>query len=84
MNNKHPEGRRGVPFAQIGVDREDRKLKLAMTAHHPMSPYWRQLSDALYYRGKWANHRPGSSYVLVNGYEVGVGETVRVRAAVIR
>ncbi|MGM0985316.1 MAG: hypothetical protein ACQEXG_18170, partial [Pseudomonadota bacterium] len=78
MKNKHPEGRKGVPFAHIGYDREDRELQVAMTAPHSVSPYWRQLRDERFYRGKWADHRPGSRYVLVSGYEVGAGKTVGV------
>ncbi|WP_280547292.1 hypothetical protein [Halomonas sp. 11-S5] len=78
MKNKHPEARRGVPFAQVGVDREDRELRVAMTAPHTVSPYWRQLRDERFYRGKWASHRRGSRYVLVSGYEVGAGKTVGV------
>jgi hypothetical protein len=78
MMNKHPEGMKGVPFAQIGVDREDRELKAAMTAPHSVSPYSRQLRDERFYRGKWANHRPGSRYVLVSGHEVGTEKTVGV------
>lgn len=81
MKNKHPEGKKGIPFAQVGVDREDRELKLAMTAPHTVSPYWRQLRDARFYRGKWADHRPGSRYVLVSGYEVGGSKTVGVAPA---
>ncbi|WP_280553452.1 hypothetical protein [Halomonas sp. 25-S5] len=78
MKNKHPDGRKDVPFAHIGIDREDRELRVAMTAPHSVSPYWRQLRDARFYRGKWANHRPGSRYVLVSGYEVGTEKTVGV------
>ncbi|WP_280552554.1 hypothetical protein [Halomonas sp. 25-S5] len=78
MKNKHPEGRKGIPFAQVGVDREDRELRVAMTAPHTVSPYWRQLRDERFYRGKWASHRRGSRYVLVSGYEVGAGKTVGV------
>lgn len=80
MKNKHPEGKKGVPFSQVGVDREDRELSLAMTAPRSVSPYWRQLRDARFYRGKWADHRPGSRYVLVSGYEVGAGKTVGVES----
>jgi hypothetical protein len=71
MKNKHPEGKKGVPFAQIGVDREDRELKVAMTAPHSVSTYWRQLRDTRFYRGKWVSHHPVSRYVLVSGYEAG-------------
>ncbi|MFC2992970.1 hypothetical protein [Halomonas tibetensis] len=78
MKNKHPEGKKGVPFTHIGIDREDRELSLAMTAPRSVSPYWRQLRDDRFYRGKWANHRRGSRYVLVSGYEVGAGRTVGV------
>jgi len=80
MKNKHPEGKKGMPFAQVGVDRKDRELTLAMTAPRSVSPYWRQLRDARFYRGKWADHRPGSRYVLVSGYEVGASKTVGVEA----
>lgn len=82
MKNKHPERKKGVPFTQVGYDREDRELKLAMTAPHSVSPYWRQLRDAHYYRGKWADHRPGSRYVLVSGYEVGAEMAVGVSEVV--
>lgn len=78
MKNKHPEGKKGVPFAQIGYDREDRELNLAMSAPRSVAPYWRQLRDDRFYRGKWANHSPGSRYVLVSGYEVGARKTVGV------
>lgn len=78
MKNKHPEARRGVPFSQIGIDREDRELTLAMSSPHAVSPYWRQLRDERYYRGKWTEHRRGSRYVLVSGYEVGADKTVGV------
>jgi hypothetical protein len=78
MNNKHLEGRKGVPFTQIGVDRKDRELQVAMTVPHSVLPYWQQLRDARFYCGKWASHCPGSRYVLVNGYEVGAGKTVGV------
>jgi hypothetical protein len=78
MKNKHPEGQKGVPFLQIGYDREDRELKLAMTAPRTVSPYWRQLRDERFYRGKWADHRRGSRYVLVSGYEVWAGKTMGV------
>ncbi|PXX95905.1 hypothetical protein [Halomonas sp. LBP4] len=81
MKNKHPEGRKGVPFAHIGYDREDRELKAAMTAPRTVAPYWRQLRDERFYRGKWADHRRGSRYVLVSGYEVGGDRTVGVGAA---
>ncbi|MBS9402533.1 hypothetical protein KG088_02735 [Halomonas sp. TRM85114] len=80
MKNKHPEGKRGVPFAHIGYDREDRKLNLAMTAPRSVSPCWRQLRDERFYRGKWADRRRGSLYVLVSGYEVGAGKTVGVES----
>lgn len=78
MKNKHPEGKKGVPLSQVGVDREDRELTLAITAPRSVSPYWRQLRDARFYRGKWADHRPGSRYVLVSGYEVGASKAVGV------
>lgn len=81
MKNKHPEGRKGRPFAHIGYDRQDRELSLAMAAPRSVSPYWRQLRDARFYRGKWADHRPGSRYVLVSGYEVGADKTVGVESA---
>src|SRR5690554_1568572 len=81
MKNNHPEGKKGVPFSQVGVDREDRELTLAMTAPRSVSPYWRQLRDARFYRGKWADHRRGSRYVLVSGYEVGAAKTVGVAPA---
>lgn len=81
MKNKHPEGKKGVPFSQVGVDREDRELTLAMTAPRSVSPYWRQLRDERFYRGKWADHRRGSRYVLVSGYEVGAAKTVGVAPA---
>ncbi|WP_372612831.1 hypothetical protein [Halomonas sp.] len=69
-----------MPFAQVGYDREDRELQALMTAPRSVSPYWRQLRDARFYRGKWADHRPGSRYVLVSGYEVGAGKTVGVES----
>lgn len=78
MKNKHPEGKKGVPFFQVGVDRADRELSLAMTAPRTVSPYWRQLRDERFYRGQWADHRRGSRYVLVSGYEVGADKTVGV------
>jgi len=31
MKSKHPDGRKGVPFAHIGYNLEDRELKAAMT-----------------------------------------------------
>lgn len=79
MKNKHPESKKGMPFASIGVDR-DRELSLAMTAPRSVSPYWRQLRDERFYRGKWADHRRGSRYVLVSGYEVGAERTVGVES----
>jgi len=78
VKNKHPEGRKGLPFGQVGVGREDRELTLAMTVAHTVSSYWRQLRDERFYRGKWADHCPGSRFVLVSGYEVGAGKTVGV------
>jgi len=80
MKNKHTEGNKGVPFAQVGVNREDRELSLAMTAPRSVSPYWRQLRDERFYRGRWTDHRRGSRYVLVSGYEVAAGKTVGVEA----
>lgn len=67
MKNKHPEGRKGVPFANIGYDRLDRELKVAMTAPYSVSPYWRQLRDERFYCGKWTDQPRGSRYVLVSG-----------------
>ncbi|WP_444679109.1 hypothetical protein [Halomonas sp. E19] len=52
-----------------------------MTAPRSVSPYWRQLRDERFYRGKWADHRRGSRYVLVSGYEVGAAKTVGVAPA---
>ena len=50
----------------------------ALTAPHSVPPYLRQLRDERFYRGKWADHRSSSRYVLVSGYEVGVDKTLGV------
>ena len=81
MKNKHPSGKGGTPFAQVGYDRRDRELVAAMASPHSVSPYWRQLRDERFYRGKWKSHRRGSRYVLVSGYEVGGDKTVAVERA---
>ncbi|GAB2723154.1 hypothetical protein [Halomonas garicola] len=81
MKNKHPAARSGVPFAQVSADRADRELTAAMAAPRTVAPYWRQLRDKRFYRGKWAEQRPGSRYVLVSGYEVGAERTVGVERA---
>lgn len=81
MKNKHPGSKGGVPFAQVNYDRSDSELIAAMRSPHTVSPYWRQLRDERFYRGKWKHHRRGSRYVLVSGYEVGGSKAMAVESA---